>query len=57
MATEATSPGPGASPAQAARTGPVDWFGQPRGLTILFLTDMWEQFSFYGCVRSSCTTW
>ena len=25
-----------------------DWFGQPRGLTILFLTDMWEQFSFYG---------
>ncbi len=26
----------------------ADWFGQPRGLTILFLTDMWEQFSFYG---------
>jgi proton-dependent oligopeptide transporter, POT family len=25
-----------------------DWFGQPRGLTILFLTDMWEQFSFFG---------
>jgi POT family proton-dependent oligopeptide transporter len=24
------------------------WFGQPRGLTILFLTDMWEQFSYYG---------
>jgi proton-dependent oligopeptide transporter, POT family len=23
-------------------------FGQPRGLTILFLTEMWEQFSFYG---------
>src|SRR3954468_5908876 len=27
---------------------PSNWFGQPRGLTILFLTDMWEQFSYYG---------
>lgn len=24
------------------------WFGHPRGLTILFLTEMWEKFSFYG---------
>jgi POT family proton-dependent oligopeptide transporter len=24
------------------------WFGQPRGLTILFLTEMWELFSYYG---------
>lgn len=24
------------------------WFGQPRGLTILFLTEMWDQFSFFG---------
>ena len=24
------------------------WFGQPRGLTILFLTEMWEKFSFFG---------
>lgn len=24
------------------------WFGQPRGLTILILTNMWEQFSYYG---------
>jgi proton-dependent oligopeptide transporter, POT family len=24
------------------------WHGQPRGLTILFLTEMWEQFSYYG---------
>ena len=24
------------------------WFGQPRGLTILFLTQMWEMFSYYG---------
>ncbi len=27
---------------------PSPWFGQPRGLTILFLTNMWEQFSYYG---------
>lgn len=24
------------------------WFGHPRGLTILFLTETWEKFSFYG---------
>ena len=24
------------------------WFGQPRGLTILILTNMWETFSYYG---------
>ncbi len=24
------------------------WFGHPRGLTILFLTNMWEMFSYYG---------
>ena len=27
---------------------PSNWFGQPRGLTILFLTNMWETFSYYG---------
>ncbi len=32
-----------ATPAQAP-----SWFGQPRGLTILFLTNMWETFSYYG---------
>ena len=26
----------------------ASWFGQPRGLTILFLTEMWEIFSYYG---------
>ena len=26
----------------------AEWFGQPRGLTILFLTEMWMQFSFFG---------
>lgn len=25
-----------------------DWFGHPRGLFILFFTEMWERFSFYG---------
>ena len=28
--------------------GERTWFGQPRGLTILFLTEMWEIFSYYG---------
>lgn len=31
-----------------ARAEPSNWFGQPRGLTILFLTNMWEQFSYFG---------
>lgn len=30
------------------RTTTGDWFGQPRGLTILFLTEMWEKFSYFG---------
>jgi len=25
-----------------------EWLGQPKGLTILFLTEMWDQFSFFG---------
>jgi POT family proton-dependent oligopeptide transporter len=25
-----------------------DWFGHPRGLAILFFTEMWDQFSFFG---------
>jgi proton-dependent oligopeptide transporter, POT family len=33
--------------AEAARRESV-WFGHPKGLTILFLTQMWEQFSYYG---------
>ena len=28
--------------------GSPTWFGHPRGLTILFLTEMWDQFSFFG---------
>jgi POT family proton-dependent oligopeptide transporter len=30
------------------RANQQTWFGQPRGLTILFLTEMWEIFSYYG---------
>lgn len=26
----------------------VTWFGHPKGLTVLFLTNMWEQFSYFG---------
>ena len=33
---------------QAITAEPSPWFGQPRGLTVLFLTNMWEQFSYYG---------
>ena len=32
----------------SAPPAPSNWFGQPRGLTILFLTNMWEQFSYFG---------
>src|SRR5258708_6944552 len=24
------------------------WFGHPKGLSILFMTEMWERFSYYG---------
>ncbi|MPS70101.1 peptide MFS transporter [Novosphingobium aerophilum] len=33
-------------PAPTAATR--NWFGQPPGLTVLFLTNMWEQFSYFG---------
>jgi POT family proton-dependent oligopeptide transporter len=33
---------------QSAADSRSDWFGQPRGLTILFLTEMWTQFSYFG---------
>jgi len=35
-------------PANTNHLAGRDWFGQPRGLTILFLTEMWDQFSFFG---------
>jgi POT family proton-dependent oligopeptide transporter len=31
-----------------ARPAEATWWGHPRGLTILFLTNMWEQFSYFG---------
>lgn len=43
--------GPGADRGVSASTRVASdktWFGQPRGLTILFLTNMWEMFSYYG---------
>jgi len=36
------------SPGVPAVATQPQWFGQPRGLTILFLTQMWEIFSYYG---------
>src|SRR3974390_908871 len=37
------------SPDQVRHAKPFrDWFGHPRGLTILFTTEMWERFSYYG---------
>ena len=32
----------------AASADSKTWFGQPIGLTVLFLTEMWEKFSFFG---------
>ena len=37
---------PATTPPTASEPSP--WFGQPRGLTVLFLTNMWEQFSYNG---------
>lgn len=39
-----------ADKAQVANTGLHDtsFFGHPRGLAILFMTEMWERFSYYG---------
>lgn len=37
----------GAAPVRSDATG-AEWFGHPRGLTILFLTEMWEKFSYFG---------
>src|SRR5579884_3934335 len=42
--TEAAIAAPAKSPAASGRT----FFGHPRGLATLFMTEMWERFSFYG---------
>lgn len=33
---------------QIGRAQDQSWFGHPRGLAVLFLTEMWERFSYYG---------
>ncbi|MGH8178474.1 MAG: peptide MFS transporter [Steroidobacter sp.] len=45
MGATATTVGSTGADASATRS---DWFGHPRGLTILFLTEMWEKFSYFG---------
>ncbi|MCQ4085109.1 oligopeptide:H+ symporter [Streptomyces sp. RB6PN25] len=37
-----------AAPQAAPATGGKTFFGHPRGLATLFMTEMWERFSFYG---------
>ena len=32
----------------ARQPAQAQWFGHPPGLTILFLTEMWEKFSYFG---------
>ncbi|GAA0470406.1 oligopeptide:H+ symporter [Streptomyces olivaceiscleroticus] len=36
------------SPGQGTPAGGKTFFGHPRGLATLFMTEMWERFSFYG---------
>ncbi|HEY2036140.1 MAG TPA: peptide MFS transporter, partial [Steroidobacteraceae bacterium] len=36
------------TPSAASQVRERTWFGHPRGLTILFLTEMWSEFSFFG---------
>ena len=43
--TEQTATLPGGGIA-ARNSG--EWFGHPKGLTVLFLTEMWERLSYYG---------
>ncbi|MEO0755149.1 MAG: MFS transporter, partial [Pseudomonadota bacterium] len=35
-------------PTEGARAQDTNFFGHPKGLAILFLTEMWERFSYYG---------
>ncbi len=32
----------------SAPSGQAEWFGHPKGLYVLFFTEMWERFSYYG---------
>ncbi|MFI5346149.1 MAG: peptide MFS transporter [Elusimicrobiota bacterium] len=33
---------------KATTSKPGEWFGHPKGLYVLFFTEMWERFSYYG---------
>jgi POT family proton-dependent oligopeptide transporter len=44
--TEATAVG--ASPPLPGSTAQAEFLGHPRGLSVLFATEMWERFSYYG---------
>ena len=49
MPPSAASPTPApVSPALAPYVNDTRFFGHPRGLSTLFMTEMWERFSFYG---------
>ena len=47
-ATAGETPVSSSPPSTAAAATGRNWFGQPPGLTVLFLTETWERFSFYG---------
>src|SRR3984957_16448708 len=32
----------------SAARAQAEWFGHPKGLYVLFFTEMWERFSYYG---------
>ncbi|MCB9847585.1 MAG: peptide MFS transporter [Phycisphaeraceae bacterium] len=38
----------GKGPGGAAMGGAADFWGHPKGLWVLFITEMWERFSYYG---------
>ena len=46
--TSELAPRAAAPHAAAAAAHHQQWFGQPRGLSTLFFTEMWERFSYYG---------
>src|SRR5437763_12577703 len=38
----------GTTPAAAAPIAPAEFLGHPKGLAVLFATEMWERFSYFG---------
>ncbi len=48
MAHSADRPAAPVSPAVAPYVTDTGFFGHPRGLSTLFMTEMWERFSYYG---------